>query len=272
MTARPFTPGMTRRASRARARHARRHVSLVARAQALESAAALIARASGGRRGRRTDQPCARLRTVATSCRWWTRRVDPDEVRSTMISAMSRCGAISVAPETGTRVAGLVTAGEELMREVRKYGRHSRRSDQIVNGCDAAVIARSHDEPAASELEIEEHPQFALRLAHEIPTVTPTSAAPSATNSGISLARTRMASNSPPSDTTSARSPRARTSRPASRRARAHLRKAGPCSATRLSALPTSATSISLLDLSQDDTKKARPSMDGPKTPGKLTG
>ena len=46
--------------------------------------------------------------------------------------------------------------------------------------------------------------------------VTPASAAPSATNSGMSCARTKIASNSPPSDATSARSPSARTSSPAS--------------------------------------------------------
>ena len=52
-------------------------------------------------------------------------------------------------------------------------------------------------------------------LTKSIP-VTPTSAAPSATNSGISWARTKMASNSPPREAVRARSPDERTSSPAS--------------------------------------------------------
>ena len=154
--------------------------------------------------------------TVATSCSWCTRNVDPDDVKSTMMSAIPKCGAISVAPDTGTMVTAFPTRSKyrraSCGNTVATLGEPVRSSIVAIPLSSRAATTRRHP-PNSRSSNIPSSRSDSHTRSHP---VTPTSAAPSATNSGMSLARTRIASNSPPSEATSARSPRARTSRPAS--------------------------------------------------------
>ena len=226
MTVGPLRPGRMRRTSSSRSRGTLDMTYRCPRARITDSSAetrSLMASArsneppvvrdaaSGATTSRALD-----WRMVATSCRPLTRSVEPEDTRSTMTSAMPRCGAISAAPETGTsamsrhawRKYSAVTRGKLVA--TRAPCRMS--ASEWIPLSSVAATARRHWPSSRSASVSSARPDSWIR-SHP---VIPTSAAPSATNSGMSWARTKIPSKTPPSDAVRARSPRALISSPAS--------------------------------------------------------
>ena len=142
------------------------------------------------------------------SRRPFTFSVEPVETRSTMMSATPRCGAISAAPETGT----IVTVRPRLRRTraVSRGNTVATRAPSWTSASCAMPLSSlaATREPAAPEAEVQ---QDAPRPRRDSSTrsrpVMPRSAAPSATNSGMSSrAHEEREEVVRPSDACSARS------------------------------------------------------------------
>ena len=159
-----------------RARAARSPSRSACRAPRARCPARPPARRAPGRARRPRASPGAAMSraldssTVAISRSPFTRSVEPVDTRSTITSAMPRCGAISAAPETGTTSTALPALGEELRGDAREDGRHARAGRQVPR-CVVRPLSsrRRHDEAAAPERQVRELVEVASGLAHEVP-------------------------------------------------------------------------------------------------------
>ena len=131
-------------------------VSAVTRSSRAAACDAGHVRGPGGATSQAEDS-----RMVATSRSPLTLSVDPVDVRSTMTSAMPRCGATSAAPAIGTISTVRPRCLEKSAREAREAGRHAgwavtRRCGQVVECHDSRLFAGRDDEPAVPELEVDQ--------------------------------------------------------------------------------------------------------------------
>jgi hypothetical protein len=168
---------------RARQHRAERGHQLVEDARLVRAARSLTT--SGALMSRALDSS-----TVATSRMPFILSVEPVDVRSTTMSAMPRCGAISAAPTPAPRPPGSpasakkrrVTRGKTVatrgtLASLPETTRPTRvplaTRPAITRRCrrptGSALLARRHHEPAAAEAEVEQHVERAARSRHEIP-------------------------------------------------------------------------------------------------------
>src|SRR5450432_2934926 len=153
-------------------------------------------------------------------------------------------------------------------REVRKHRRHPRRIRQIVDRRYSAVVARGDYEPAPTKLEIEQPSELTLRLADEIPS----GHADIRCAIGDEL-RNVLRANQDRLELAAERGDERSLS------SRANLESGIAKELAHILGKPSLVwkrdsqhsvpvdTSISFLISTGGDTKKARPKMDGPKTP-----
>ena len=177
-------------------------------------------------------------RSVQISLSPLVRSVLPVLVRSTTTSAMPRWGATSAAPETGTTSTARPFSAKNALASRGKTVAARVLRRQLLDALDAPS-PRARRAPGGSDRtrgRAGRRPARPVSQTRSQP-VTPASATPSETSSGMSWLRTKIASNSPPSEAVRARSPRARISRPGvGEDARGRPRPACPCSVVRCAA------------------------------------